>query len=81
MSAGKSRADLWQLAANTALEVKMANANYNCRHEVSFQQFVVALEGQESCLWRLHKPVPFQYEFSFIQVKVLFPFPHKRLFR
>jgi hypothetical protein len=58
---GKSRADLWQLAANTALEVEMAKANYGCSHKVSFQQFVVALEGRESCLWRLHKPVPFQY--------------------
>jgi len=58
---GKSRADLWQLAANTALEVEMAKANYGCSNKVSFQQQVVALEGHEKCLMRLHKPLPFQY--------------------
>ena len=61
LSTGKSRADLWQLAANTALEIEMARANYGCSHKVSFQQMVTALEGKENCLWRLEKPVPFQY--------------------
>ena len=60
-STGKSRADLWQLAANTALEIEMARANYGCSHKVSFQQMVAALEGKENCLWKLEKPVPFQY--------------------
>jgi len=58
---GKSRADLWQLAANTALEIEIAKANYGCSHKVSYQQMVVALEGKEKCLWKLQEPVPFQY--------------------
>merc|ERR1711962_1405455 len=60
-STGKSRADLWQLAANTALEIEMTKANYACSHKVSYQQMVVALEGKEKCLWKLEQPVPFQY--------------------
>ena len=60
-STGKSRADLWQLAANTGLEIEIAKANYGCSHKVSYQQMVVALEGKEKCLWRLQQPVPFQY--------------------
>ena len=60
-STGKSRADLWQLAANTALEIEMARANYGCSHKVSYQQMVTALEGKDNCLWKLHKPLPFQY--------------------
>ena len=58
---GKSRADLWQLAANTALEIEIAKANHGCSHKVSYQQMVVALEGKEKCLWKLQEPVPFQY--------------------
>ena len=58
---GKSRADLWQLAANTALEIEIAKANYGCSHKVSYQQMVTAIEGEEKCLWKLQKPVPFQY--------------------
>merc|ERR1712156_660442 len=60
-STGKSRADLWQLAANTGLEIEMTKANYACSHKVSYQQMVVALEGKEKCLWKLEQPVPFQY--------------------
>ena len=56
-STGKSRADLWQLAANTALEVEMARANYGCSNKASYQQMVTALEGMDKCLWRLHKPM------------------------
>jgi hypothetical protein len=58
---GKSRADLWQLATNTALEIEIAKANYGCSNKVSFQQQVLALEGLDKCLIRLHKPIPFQY--------------------
>ena len=58
---GKSRADLWQLAANVGLEIEIAKANYGCEHKVSYQQMVVALEGKEKCLWKLQRPVPFQY--------------------
>ena len=39
-STGKSRADLWQLAANTGLEIEIAKANYGCSHKVSYQQMV-----------------------------------------
>jgi len=60
-SSGKSRADLWQLAANVGLEIEMARANYGCTHKVSHQQMLTALEGKENCFWRLHKPIPFQY--------------------
>ena len=58
---GKSRADLWQLAANTGLEIEIAKANYGCSHKVSYQQMVTVIEGEEKCLWKLQKPVPFQY--------------------
>ena len=34
VNAGKSRADLWQLAANVGLEIEMARANYGCTHKV-----------------------------------------------
>ena len=60
-STGKSRADLWQLAANTALELEIARANYGCNNKASYQQMVLALEGMDKCLWKLHKPIPFQY--------------------
>ena len=60
-STGKSRADLWQLAASTALEVEIARANYGCSNKASYQQMVLALEGMDKCLWKLHKPIPFQY--------------------
>ena len=60
-STSKSRADLWQLAANTALEVEIARANYGCSNKASYQQMVLALEGMDKCLWKLHKPIPFQY--------------------
>ena len=53
---GKSRADLWQLAANTALEIEIAKAKYGC----SFQQMVVDLERKEKYLWKLQESVPFQ---------------------
>ena len=60
-STGKSRADLWQLAANTALEIEITKANYGCSHPASYQQMVAALEGKEKCLWKLQQPVPFKY--------------------
>merc|ERR1711899_316653 len=60
-STGKSRADLWQLAANTALEIEMTKANWGCTNPSTYQLMVAALEGKEKCLWKLQQPVPFQY--------------------
>merc|ERR1712055_108600 len=60
-STGKSRADLWQLAANTALEIEMVKANWGCSNPSTYQLMVAAIEGKEKCLWKLQQPVPFQY--------------------
>ena len=60
-SKGKSRTDLWQLAANTALEIEIAKANWGCTHPATYQQLVVALEGMKKCHWKLQEPVPFLY--------------------
>ena len=60
-STGKSRADLWQLAANTALEIEMVKANWGCSNPSTYQLMVAALEGKDKCLWKLQQPVPFQY--------------------
>ena len=45
VNAGKSRADLWQLAANVGLEIEMARANYGCTHKVirAFEIFLKIL--------------------------------------
>ena len=57
---GKSRADLWQFAANVALEEEIERANYACDYHPAHQQSTV-LEGRENCLIKLHKPIPWQY--------------------
>ena len=44
------------MAANTAMEIEIAKANYGC----SFQQMVVDLERKEKYLWKLQESVPFQ---------------------
>ena len=57
---GKSRADLWQLAANTALDLAVAEANLACTDLTHKQQHVVVTEGRERCQIKLHRPLPFQ---------------------
>ena len=57
---GKSRADLWQFAANVALEEEIVRANYACDYHPAHQQSSV-LEGKENCYIKLHKPIPWQY--------------------
>jgi len=62
MESGKSRADLWQLAGNTALEMAINDSNANCaRDRWHKQQQVVASEGLDKCEFKLDHPVPFQY--------------------
>merc|ERR1719499_460265 len=60
---GKSRADLWHLAANTALEIAITETNSNCaREKWHQQQHVVATEGIENCEIKLvNQSVPFMY--------------------
>ena len=57
---GKSRADVWQFAANVALEQEIERANYACEYNQYAQQ-VGVLEGKDKCLIKLHKPITFQY--------------------
>ena len=57
---GKSRADLWQFAANVALEEEIVRANFACDYHPAHQQASV-LEGRENCLIKLHKPIAWQY--------------------
>jgi hypothetical protein len=57
---GKSRADLWQFAANVALEQEIVRANFACDFHPAHQQST-ALEGRDSCLIKLHKPISWQY--------------------
>ena len=57
---GKSRADLWQFAANVALEMEIERANFACDYNIKYQQTAV-LEGREQCLIKLHKPISWQY--------------------
>ena len=42
---GKSRADLWQFAANVALEKTIERANHACRYDMWTRQQVPLLEG------------------------------------
>ena len=57
---GKSRSDLWQFAANVALEMEIERANFACDYNIRNQQITV-LEGREKCLIKLHKPISWQY--------------------
>merc|ERR550519_318543 len=58
---GKSRADLWQLAANVALELEIERANYACDKDFNANQQTSILEGRQNCDIKLHKPITFQY--------------------
>jgi len=60
-STGKSRADLWQLAANVALEIELIKANWGCYNRNNYDRQVTILEGLDKCIVKLHKPVPFQH--------------------
>ena len=57
---GKSRADLWQFAANVALEEEIVRANFACDYHPAHQQSSV-LEGRDNCLIKLHKPISWQF--------------------
>merc|ERR1719422_2564735 len=59
---GKSRADLWQLAANVGIEMAVNETNDNCRVKKWHKQLhVTATEGWEKCEMKAHKEIPFQY--------------------
>jgi hypothetical protein len=58
---GKSRADLWQLAANTALGIAVNESNAACDNPEHKQQHVVATEGRGRCDVKLHRSLPFQW--------------------
>ena len=57
---GKSRADLWQFAANVALELEIERSNFACDLHIRENQ-VNVLEGKDACKLKLHKPITFQY--------------------
>jgi len=62
LESGKSRADLWQLAANVGVEMAVNEANDNCRVKKWHKQLhVAATEGWEKCEIKSHKSIPFQY--------------------
>ena len=70
-SSGKSRADLWQFAANVALERTIERSNFGCRHDFFQRQQVPLLEGVNAgkgfaygvckCKIKLNKPFKFQF--------------------
>jgi len=57
---GKSRADLWQFAANVALEIEIERANFGCDFDFNRKQQTRLLEGESECFLKLHKPITFQ---------------------
>merc|ERR1712110_378601 len=60
---GKSRADLWQFAANFGLERAIASTNDNGQNstlELNAEANLCAIEGRENCLMKLDRPVPFR---------------------
>ena len=57
---GASRADLWQFAANIALELEIEKANYACKYDKTNQQASI-LEGEDKCMIKLHKPIVFKF--------------------
>merc|ERR1712018_32852 len=66
---GKSRADLWQFAANVALERTIERSNYGCRYDYFQRQQVPLLEdegkgfpyGVWKCKIKLEKPLKFKF--------------------
>lgn len=68
---GKSRADLWQFAANVALERTIERSNFGCRHDYFQRQQVPLLEGVNmgkgfaygvwKCKIKLNKPFKFKF--------------------
>ena len=68
-SSGKSRADLWQFAANVALENTVERSNYGCRYDYFQRQQVPILEdegkgfpyGVWKCKMKLEKPLKFKF--------------------
>jgi len=57
---GKSRADLWELAANVALERTLERANRACDLDFHARQQVTLLESRDACEIKLTKPLKFQ---------------------
>ena len=58
---GKSRADLWQFAANVALELEIERANFACKYDVTNQQSAILEGGEDACLIKLPRPIPFKF--------------------
>ena len=58
---GVSRADLWQFAATIALELEIERANFACKYDKTNQQSAVLEGGEEACLFKLHRPLPFKF--------------------
>jgi len=56
---GKSRADLWDLAALVALERTIERANRACDLDFHARQQVTLLEGRDKCEIKLTKPLKF----------------------
>ena len=67
---GKSRADLWQFAANIALEKTVNTTNAYCHmpkvptknmgEESTAEWMLSAIEGENTCEMRLETPIPFR---------------------
>ena len=58
---GKSRSDLWQFAANVALELEIERANFACKYDKTNQQAAILEGGEDACLIKLPRPIPFQF--------------------
>lgn len=60
-ASGKSRADLWQYAANVALEVEIERANFGCDYDFNTGNQVRLLEGVDKCFFKLFQPSVFKF--------------------
>ena len=58
---GKSRADLWQFAANVAVELEIERSNFACKYDKTNQQSAVLEGGEDACLIKLHRPITFKF--------------------
>ena len=58
---GKSRADLWQFAANVAVELEIERSNFACKYDKTNQQSAILEGGEDACLIKLYRPMPFSF--------------------
>ena len=58
---GASRADLWQFAAQVALEEEIERANFACDYDYNAGNQVRLLESRDRCFFKLFRPTAFKF--------------------